>query len=38
MPSSDIADPGLAAAGAARIEWAKGQMPVLRSIRSRFEQ
>ena len=30
MPSSDIADPGLASAGAARIEWAEGQMPVLR--------
>ena len=27
---------GLAAAGEARIEWADGQMPVLRSIRERF--
>ena len=27
---------GLAAAGQARIEWADGQMPVLRSIRERF--
>jgi adenosylhomocysteinase len=34
--ASDIADPGLAAAGAARIDWAEGQMPVLRSIRERF--
>jgi adenosylhomocysteinase len=33
---SDIADPGLAEAGEARIEWADGQMPVLRSIRERF--
>ena len=34
---SDIADSGLAAAPAqARIEWADGQMPVLRSIRERF--
>ena len=32
----DIADPGLAAEGEARIEWADGQMPVLRSIRERF--
>ena len=36
--SSDIADPGLASAGAARIDWAEGQMPVLRSIRRRLEQ
>jgi adenosylhomocysteinase len=33
----DIADPGLADAGRARIEWAEGQMPVLRSIRDRFD-
>ena len=33
---SDIADPALADAGRARIEWADGQMPVLRSIRERF--
>jgi adenosylhomocysteinase len=35
MPS-DIADPTLADAGQARIEWADEQMPVLRSIRERF--
>ncbi len=34
--TSDIADPGLAAAGAARVAWADGQMPVLRLIRERF--
>src|ERR687890_65016 len=34
--TSDIADPALADAGRARIEWADGQMPVLRSIRERF--
>jgi adenosylhomocysteinase len=34
--SSDIADPALAAAGQARIDWADAQMPVLRSIRERF--
>jgi len=33
---SDVADLGLAEAGQARIEWADGQMPVLRSIRERF--
>ena len=33
----DIADPGLAAAGHLRIEWAEQRMPVLRSIRERFE-
>ncbi len=33
---SDVADLGLAEAGEARIEWADGQMPVLRSIRDRF--
>jgi adenosylhomocysteinase len=38
MPSSDVADTGLADAGEARIEWADGQMPVLRSIRERFER
>ncbi|MGI8579991.1 MAG: adenosylhomocysteinase [Solirubrobacteraceae bacterium] len=36
-PRSDIADPGLADEGQARIEWAEGQMPVLTSIRERFE-
>src|SRR3954447_10870655 len=35
--ASHVADTSLAAAGAARIEWADGQMPVLRSIRERFE-
>jgi adenosylhomocysteinase len=34
--ASHVADPALAAAGIARIEWADGQMPVLRSIRERF--
>jgi len=36
MAASDVADPALAGAGEARIEWADGQMPVLRSIRERF--
>ncbi|HEX5147409.1 MAG TPA: adenosylhomocysteinase, partial [Conexibacter sp.] len=35
-PASDVADPGLAGAGDARIAWADAQMPVLRSIRERF--
>src|SRR3954465_10532327 len=34
--TSDIADPALADAGQARIEWAEEQMPVLRSIRERL--
>src|ERR671915_1541349 len=34
---SDIADPALAPIGRARVEWAEGQMPVLRSIRERFQ-
>ncbi|MCH7586027.1 MAG: adenosylhomocysteinase, partial [Acidobacteria bacterium] len=34
----DIADPSLAEAGALRIEWAEGRMPVLASIRERFEK
>src|ERR671937_1701657 len=34
--ASDIADPALAEAGQARIDWADAQMPVLRSIRERF--
>ena len=33
---SEIADPGLAAEGRARIDWADAQMPVLRSIGERF--
>ena len=36
--SHDIADPGLAEAGALRVEWAGGRMPVLASIRERFEK
>src|SRR5918912_3888300 len=36
MAASDVADPALADAGEARIEWADGQMPVLRSIGERF--
>jgi adenosylhomocysteinase len=34
--ASHVADITLADSGAARIEWADGQMPVLRSIRERF--
>ena len=34
----DIADPSLAPAGALRIEWAGRRMPVLASIRERFEK
>src|ERR687891_2315893 len=34
----DIADPSLAPSGRARVEWAEGQMPVLRSIRERFQK
>jgi len=33
---SAVTDPGLAAEGEARIAWADGQMPVLRSVRERF--
>src|SRR5256885_212181 len=36
--SYDIADIGLADDGQRRIEWADRQMPVLRSIRERFEK
>src|ERR671917_276104 len=36
MAASDVADARLADAGEARIEWADGQMPVLRSIRGGF--
>ncbi|MEA2316793.1 MAG: adenosylhomocysteinase [Solirubrobacteraceae bacterium] len=36
--ASRVADTSLADAGQARIEWAEGQMPVLRSIRERFER
>jgi len=34
--SVDISDPALAETGLARVRWAEGQMPVLRSIRDRF--
>ncbi len=34
----DIADPGLAELGRLRIAWADGNMPVLGSIRDRFER
>ncbi|HEV7847395.1 MAG TPA: adenosylhomocysteinase [Thermoleophilaceae bacterium] len=37
-PAQDIADASLAPAGLRRIEWAEGQMPVLRSIRERFRE
>jgi len=36
--SRDIADPGLAGLGRLRIAWADDNMPVLRSIRERFER
>jgi adenosylhomocysteinase len=36
--ASRVADASLAEAGQSRIEWADGQMPVLRSIRERFER
>jgi adenosylhomocysteinase len=36
MAGSDVADSALVDAGEARIAWADGQMPVLRSIRERF--
>ena len=35
---SDVADPGLAAVGLARIGWAERAMPVLGLIRDRFER
>src|SRR5262245_17484002 len=35
---SDVKDFALAARGKGRIEWADGQMPVLREIRARFER
>ncbi len=34
----DVADLALADAGQARIEWADAQMPVLRTLRARFER
>src|SRR5688572_15071824 len=36
--SYDVADLSLADAGQTRIEWADGEMPVLRQIRTRFER
>ena len=36
--AADIADPSLAGLGHQRIAWAGGDMPVLRSIRERFER
>src|SRR6266851_2428568 len=35
---SDVKDPSLAGRGVTRIEWAARDMPVLRSIRTRFER
>lgn len=35
---SDIADPSLADAGRLRVEWANSRMPVLASVRERFER
>jgi adenosylhomocysteinase len=37
-PTGDVKDLSLAPKGKARIEWADGQMPVLREIRARFER
>ena len=36
--AQDVKDPGLAPQGRRRIEWADGNMPVLSSIRGRFEK
>ena len=41
MPATanhDVADLALSGAGEARVGWAEGQMPLLRSIRERFER
>src|SRR6184192_4004828 len=38
MSKSDVKDPTLAGKGVTRIEWAARDMPVLRSIRHRFER
>jgi len=35
-PATDIKDPGLAAQGKERIDWALHEMPVLQAIKSRF--
>jgi len=37
-PAYDVKDLSLADAGKRRIEWADREMPVLRSIRERFER
>jgi adenosylhomocysteinase len=37
LPNCDVKDLSQAAAGRKRIEWAEREMPVLRSIRERFE-
>ncbi|HEX5240152.1 MAG TPA: adenosylhomocysteinase [Candidatus Limnocylindrales bacterium] len=37
-PAHDVSDPGLASEGRRRIEWAEREMPVLRTIRARFER
>jgi adenosylhomocysteinase len=38
MTKSDVKDPSLVGKGVTRIEWAARDMPVLRSIRHRFER
>src|SRR5262250_980913 len=38
IPNCDVKDLSQAAAGRKRIEWAEREMPVLRSIRERFEK
>ncbi|RCV53072.1 adenosylhomocysteinase [Marinitenerispora sediminis] len=38
LPPHDVADLGLAPAGVRRVEWAEHAMPVLRSIRERFDR
>src|SRR5262250_3738289 len=38
IPNCDVKDLSQAAAGRKRIEWAEREMPVLRSIRERFER
>ncbi|WP_116244921.1 adenosylhomocysteinase [Nocardiopsis sp. FIRDI 009] len=36
VPSHEVADLGLSAAGVRRVDWAERSMPVLRSVRERF--
>src|SRR5213078_3274013 len=38
MAKSDVKDPSLVGKGVNRIEWAAKDMPVLRSIQTRFER